>query len=288
MNITRTILAMLLLVSLAGNTSFAQNKKPAKKADAKEKTTTESAEKSYLITVTKLHRNIDHKGTAAEWKALEKEYFDKVTKKNDLIVGQEVLTHYFTEDNTEILLVTIYNSWADIENASAKNNELVKAAWPDETARNTFFDKREAFYANEHSDEILSTYPFAKLPKAEFTKPMIHYVRKDHFSFPKDGTEKEFRELLGKYRDEVINKNDFIKAYYPNVHAWGANKTEFTEVFVVESLADIEKMFDKDEELAKAAWPDKAGADAYWDKYNKYFTGKHSDYLYMSVPELTK
>lgn len=289
MNIARTIVAALLIALPLGNTSFAQNQKSAKKAVSKDKPMAESTEKPLLITVTKLHRNMEHKsGTLAEWKALEKEYLDKVVKKNDLIVGQEVLTHYFTGDNTEILLVTMYRSWGDIEKANDKDDELVKAAWPDEKARTAFFEKKDAYYANEHSDEILTAYPFAKIAKTPFTNPMLYYVRKEHFSFAKDGTEKEFKELLGKYRDEVINKNDFIKAYYPNVHAWGADKTEFTEVFVLDSLGDIEKMFDRDEELGNAVWPDKAARDAYWEKYEKYFTGRHGDYLYQSVPELTK
>jgi signal peptidase I len=289
MNIAKTFLATLVVALLIGNITFAQDKKPAKKPETKTMATASTAEKPMIITVTTLHRSMDGKaGTRDEWKALEKEYFDKVTKKNDLVIGQEVLTHYFTADNTEILLVSMYRSWADIENAGIKEDELVKAAWPDEKARNAFFDKKNAYYANEHSDEILESYPFAKNRAVAFTKPMLYYVRKSHFAFPKDGTEKEFKELMAKYRDEVVNKNEFIKAYYPNVHAWGADKTEFTEVYVVDSLGDVEKMFDRDDELAMSVWPDEAKRKEYNDKFDHYFTGFHGDHIYQSVPELTK
>src|SRR5512133_4136914 len=88
------------------------------------------------LTVTKLHRNLENKDiTMDDWKALEKEYFDKVTAKNELIVGGTVLVHYFTADNTEIMFVNAYKSWEDIEKASLRNDELAKAAWPDEKAR---------------------------------------------------------------------------------------------------------------------------------------------------------
>ncbi|HLA55147.1 MAG TPA: hypothetical protein VK623_03540 [Flavobacterium sp.] len=285
-------LAALSGVLLFGMPMAAQDKAAKDKTKAKDKTAvaaTAPADKQYIVTVTTLHWNMNLKDFSMDaWKAVEKEYYDKVTKKNDLIVGQEVLTHYFTADNTELLLVTMYDSWDAIEKAGAKDDELVKAAWPDEKARNAYFDKREAYYAPNHSDEIYRTYWGEKLAKAPFTKPMLFYVRKSHWAWPKDGTEKEFKELRGKYLDAVVFKNDFIKAYYPNVHAWGANNTEFTEVFVAESLGDIEKGFDRNKELFEATWTDEAKRKEFDDKYDKYFTGVHGDYIYRSVPELTK
>lgn len=246
-------------------------------------------EKSYLITVTKLHWNMELENFSnEEWMATEKEYLDKVVKKNEFIIGQEFLVHHFTEDNTEILLVTTYENWSAIEKAGDRDDELVKAAWPDEKARKAFFEKKSKFYAHHHSDEIYATIPGAKLPKANFDKDVLYYVRVSHFTYPKDGTEKEFTELNKQYFDAVINKNDLIKAYYPNRHAWGADNTEFTEVYVVETLADLEKALEKNRELFRVAWNDDAKRKAYWDKRNKYDDGRHSDYIYKLVHELTK
>lgn len=284
----RTLFAAIIGLLLFGNPAMAQDKKvtksktpetPAKPAEPKQR----------LLTVTTMHRNMDDKSLTMDgWKAIEKEYFNKVIMKNDLILGYEILTHYFTADNTELLLVKVYDSWEAIEKASNKEDELIKAAWPDEKARTAFFDKRQRYYAPNHSDEIYASFPGAKVPSANFTKPMLFYIRKSHWANPKDGTEKEFNELRNKYLSEVTRKNDFIKAYYPNVHAWGADNTEFTEVIVVETLADIEKAFDKDDELFKATWADEAKAKAFDDNYNKYFTGVHGDYIYRSIPELSK
>ena len=85
---------------------------------------TAQGDKSYLVTVTKLHWNMDLDNFSMdEWKAVEKEYLDKVVKKNDFIVGQEILLHSFTDDNTEILLVTTYDNWDAIEKAGDRDDE---------------------------------------------------------------------------------------------------------------------------------------------------------------------
>lgn len=223
-----------------------------------------------------------------QWKAVEKEYLDKVVKKNEFVLGQEILLHHFTEDNTEILLVTTYENWEAIKKADEKSSELEKAAWPDDKSRKAYFEKRGQYYAHNHSDEIYSTLPGAKLPQKSFDKDMLFYVRVSHFAFPKDGTMKEFQDLNKQLFDAVINKNDLIKAYYPNAHAWGADNTEFTEVFVVESLADLENALTKNGDLFKATWNDDAKRKAFGEKRGKYFTGVHGDYIYKLVHELTK
>ena len=286
----KTGLAVLFSALLMGNLSLAQENKKAKKSDAKTKTEVKSEKpQEALVTVTTMHRNLSKtNGSRDEWLALEKEYFDKVTKKNDLILGSNVLTHYFTPDNTEILMVHAYANWDDIEKSADKDEELIKAAWPDEAARKAFFNKRSSYYAGNHSDEIYRTIDGNKNMKSKPDKSMLYYVRKSHFSFPESGTEKDFMELFRKYVDAVTNKNDYVKAYYPHVHAWGANNTEFTEVFVVDQLADLEKMFDRDDELFKAMWTNDAEQRAFDDSFNKYFAGTHSDYIYQSVPELIK
>lgn len=271
MNATKTILAVLFTALLMGQPTTAQEKQQP------------------FVTVTTLHWNMDLDNfVQKDWLALEKEYLDKVVKKNEFILEQKVLTHYFTADNTELLLVTMYPSWDAIEKASEKSDALVKLAWPDEKARNAYFDKKDAYYQLRHSDEIYQGIDGAKLPAVKSDKPMLYYVRKSHFDSPKDGTRKEFDELFLKYRDAVTAKNEFVKAYFPNVHAWGADKTEFTEVFVLESLADVEKAFDKNSELFKLTWNDEAKRKDFDKKFGKYFTGMHGDYIYKSVPELEK
>lgn len=267
----KSMLTVFLIMLLLSNFSFAQETNP------------------YFVTATKMHWNMDMENFSMdEWKAVEREYLDKVVKKNPLIKGQLYLMHYFTADNTELILVTTYESWSDIEKAAEKTQELIKAAWPNEKDRRAFFTKRAKYYAKEHSDEIYATLPVQKTPKANFDKDMVYYVRVSHFAFPENGTDKEFDELSKQFFDAVINKNDLIKAYYPNEHAWGSDKTQFTEVFVVESLADLESALKKNGELYNANWNDDDKRKAFNEKMNKYTTGVHGDYVYRSVHELTK
>lgn len=239
-------------------------------------------EKPVFITMTTLHRSMDAK--ANDWKAAEQEYFDKVTSKNDLIIGSETLTHYYTNDNTEIILVSVYKTWEDIEKASTINDELIKKAWPDEKARTAFFEKYDKFYTPVHSDEIYqSITSVGEIPyKDQTKKPMIVYIRKSQMNMAGKGKNvKEFNE-------KITFKDPYIKAYYPYRHSWGSNSTDFNEAFFYDSLADLEKSGEKIDELIKSTWPNEKDADAFFDELEKSFTGKHSDYIYRNIPSLSK
>jgi len=223
-----------------------------------------------------------------EWKAVEKEFLDKVTLKNELILATNFGLHYMTADNTELVYVQLFNSWEDIDKANKRNAELSKLAWPDEAKRKAYFKKRDAYYGSYHSDEIYAPIPGAKPNLEESDKANLFYVRKSHLAFPEDGTKKEFNELRDPFVKEVIHKNKFIKGYYPYVHAWGADKRDFIEVFVVASLADLDKALDESGKLNKARFNNEAKQKAAGKKMGKYFTGFHGDYVYKSVPSLAK
>lgn len=241
------------------------------------------------ITVTTMHWNMDQEDFDLDtWKSVEKEYLDKVTKKNEYIIGTSFYLHQFTADNTELVYVQSYASWGDIEKAGDRNDELGKEAWPDEDARKAFFKKRNAYYAPEHSDEIYATMSGAKPLTEDPGKDLTLYLQIRHFSFSEDGSQKEFEEMRKEYLENVIHKNDVLIAYYPSVHAWGADRTEFVEAYLVESLGDIDKMFDKNTELLKAHWPDEAERKAAGKKARNYFTGVHSDFIYTYVSGLSK
>lgn len=246
-------------------------------------------ERPMFLTVTTIHWNLDKKDfNMDEWKALEKEYFDKVTMKNEYIVTANVLIHYFTADNTEVKIVTGYSSWENIEKANIRSEELAKEAWPDEKAREAFFKKQSAYYTNMHSDEIFSTLDGAKMMTVKPTKPIIYYIRVSHRSFPEDGKPEEIQALRKEYKENVIDKNHFIKGYYPSVHAWGSDGRDFVEAFTVESLGDLALSMEENQKLAKEHWPDEKAREAFFDKMDKYMTGFHADYIYRHVPELSK
>lgn len=245
--------------------------------------------KANYVTVTKMHFNMDNEDLSyKEWNMLQKEYFDKVTAKNELILGHNHLVHYFTEDNSEILNVNIYENWGTIESSQKRNAELIEKAWPDKTKREAFFKKLDGYYQDKHSDEIYVTMPFLKNTIIATDKQMVYYIRKSHFNLSMEGSNEEFDKLFKEYFEEVTMKNEFIKAYHTAAHAWGSDKTDFIEVFVVENLDAIEKSFKRDEELFNAHWKDEKSRKEFNKKLDKYFTPLHSDYLYRSVIGLQK
>ncbi len=249
----------------------------------------EDAKSPQFITVTTNHWNMDKEDfKMSEWKAAEKEYLEKVTMKNEFIMGASKYLHNMTPDNTEFISVQTFATWEDIGKFGARNDELEKAAWPDEAKRKAFLKNLGSYYANEHSDEIYAKIPGAKIMAEKPTKDMVCYIRKSHFAFPEDGTMEEFNKLRMEGNAGIVQKNQYVKAYYPNVHAWGSDKTEYFEAFFLDSIADLDKMFDRDAELMKEAFPDTEANKAKGKAYGKYFTGVHGDYLYTFIYDLTK
>lgn len=251
---------------------------------AQDTTSTAQEFEPVYITVTTLHRNQDPDYDFDAWKATEKEYFDKVTMKNDLILSSGFYTHYFTPDNSEVAFVNVYKNWEDIEKADEKNDELVKAAWPDEKARTAFFDKQRKYYTPMHSDEIYVSLPYTIEVADNSEEPKVVYVRYSEMALNGEGKP----GLIKEYFEKVTKKNPLIKAYYTHRHLWGSNSRQFAEVFEYDNFADIEKSFDEIEKLEKQAWPDEAKRKEFMKNRNKMFTGKHSDYIYWTVPGLMK
>ncbi|MDO7137776.1 hypothetical protein [Algibacter lectus] len=254
-------------------------------------TTLQAQEKKEVkyVTVTKSHWNLDKKDfKMSEWKAAEKEYLDKVIKKNEYILSASTYIHNLTPDNTEVLSSMSYASWEDIDKQVERSAELEKEAWPDEAERKAFLQNLNSYYSNQHSDEIYSPLFGAKFLAESPTKDMVLYVRKSYLAFPKDGTMKEFEDLRLEGNTIITQKNEYIKGYFPYVHAWGADKTEYIEAYFLDSLEDIEKMFDKDDELFNAGYARSEENKVKLEAWSTYFTGVHGDYVYTFIHDLLK
>jgi len=234
---------------------------------------------SVFLTATTVHRSTDPNVDFTDWLKTEKEYFDKVTSKNDLLIGSGYYHHYFTPDNTETILVSVYKTWEDIDKANEITNKLIEEGWPDEAARKAFFEKQNSYYSPEHSDEIYQTMPFTIPVKTDSKEPLVYYVKKNTMGQGGSG----FKE----YFENVTQKNKFIKGYYTHRHLYGANSRDAIEVFVFDNLGDIESSFDENTRLEKEHWADEAKAKEFFEGYSKMFT-KHGDYVYHNVPELQK
>ncbi|RED45718.1 hypothetical protein [Seonamhaeicola aphaedonensis] len=264
MKTTNHFLSALFVFLLAFSTStiFAQDE--------------EVNEPKYL-TATTMYWNKNYEGSPEEWRATEKEYMEKVTSKNEHIMWSGYFTHLFTENSNEVIYVQNYPSWEAIEKATARNAELEKEAWPDEEERKAFLDKMNSAYSIYHSDEIHAIIPGAKYLEGGMQKDMIMYLRVNKMAYPEDGSFDEFSAFMKKLREEVIYKNEFIKGYYPSRHAWGNDKRDMTEAVLLDSMADLDKMFNRNQELMKEAFTEEEGK-----AFGKYYKG-HGDYLYTAI-----
>lgn len=234
-------------------------------------------ERPMYVTVTTMYWNNESDMTNEEWVAGEKEYMEKVTKKNEHIIWSGYATHLMTPNSNEVLYAQTYASWDAIDKAADRNTELEKEAWPDEASRRAFLTKMNSAYKIYHSDEIYATLPGAKQLSGELPDGAIVYIRKNKRAFPEDGSGEEYRNLRKKMLENVINKNDFLRAYYPSQHAYGSDRRDFIEIFYLNSLADLDKAFDKNEELMKNAFTEEEAK-----AMGKYFSG-HGDYVYSII-----
>lgn len=241
------------------------------------------------VTMTTMHWNMEMKDFKKEdWIATEKEFLEKVTNKNEHILSAGFYLHNISADNSELIYVQSFASWNAIDLAAKRNEELIKAAWTDESVRDAYFKKRSAYYVDKHSDEIYGTMPFAKPLTEEVNDKMIVHYRVSHLKYSEDGSEKEFMDTFKEYNDHVTQKNEHIKAYYPMIHSYGSDKRHFAEATFLNSLGDIDKMYEKDDELFNAHWTTEESKKEMGDIASKYFTGWHSDAIYSVVPELRK
>lgn len=269
----RFFTAMLAILLLSTTTVLAQD---------------EPKRPEYVI-MTIMHWNMDMKDFKMDaWKAVEKEYLDKVTKKNEHIVAAGFYLHNISADNSELIYVEAYPDWNAIDLATKRNAELAKEAWADEAERKAFFKKQGAYYADYHSDEIYATMPNAKILSEEPKDKMIVHLRTTHLAFPEDGSGDEFMKTFTEYVENVTHKNEHIKAYYPMMHAYGSDRRQFVEATFLNGLADLDNMFERDRELFNEHWSDEASKKEMNEKASKYFTGFHSDAIYSVVPELRK
>ncbi len=241
------------------------------------------------ITVTTLYWNLDREPTDSnDWMEIEKEYLEKVTKKNEFIMAASYYMHLYTENSNESKYVQTYASWADIEKAQNRNAELEKLAWPDEAKRTAFLDNRQSFFVDFHSDEIYVPIAGGKYLTERPSEDMVTYVRISKMAFPKDGSNEEFMKLHTQFINATVMNNDKIKAYYPNVHGWGSDRTDFIEAFYLDSMDDLDDMNSGLSDAVNAQWPDETARKAFFKNYNKYFKGEHGDYLYTYIAELSK
>ena len=86
------------------------------------------------------------------------EYHQKVTMKNELILSEKTMWHFWTDDSRELVTITEYADWSSIEKAGDRGGELEKQAWPDAKQRADFMKKMSGHFSH-HKDAIYNGLP---------------------------------------------------------------------------------------------------------------------------------
>jgi hypothetical protein len=245
----------------------------------------ENDESVLYVVFRKTHWNFENEeGNYERWMELEKAYHENVVMKNELIVGTQVFTHHYSPDNSEVFFVTAYANWEDILNAGDRNWELTQEAWPDEDERRAFFQERNSYTLNRHSDEIYVTVPNNKSVQATGSEPMLVYIQTHKMSF-------DFGENWGdkrtEYIEHVIHTDPLIKGFYNLRHMYGSDNRDLLEIYFYDNMADMNASLQGRWNLVETHWPDEEERMAFFKEYGGWNTG-HSDAFYMNFPELAK
>lgn len=115
-------------------------------------------EQARYYTVTTWKVDIPDDGSRAEFNQMMEEWAEKITRKNSKISNEWVMRHQSGSDSRDLVVITEYASWNDIEAAQKEQTKLVEAAWPDKKVRDAHMKKLFRYFVS-HSDEIYTGVP---------------------------------------------------------------------------------------------------------------------------------
>jgi hypothetical protein len=116
-------------------------------------------EKPHVYTVTTTEFIFPDDGSFAVWDSLNTLYMDNVINKNEYIISQRALRHMWGNNSLDLVFITEYNSFSDIEKAQARNTELFREAWATSEERQAYNRAVNNYFGNRHSDEIYQEDP---------------------------------------------------------------------------------------------------------------------------------
>ncbi len=111
-------------------------------------------EDPHVYTVTTLEFSFPDGGSSAEWDSLNTLYMENVINKNEYIISQRALRHMWGHNSEDLVYITEYKSFTDIEKGQERNTELFREAWATSEERQAYNDAANKYFGNHHSDEI--------------------------------------------------------------------------------------------------------------------------------------
>ena len=111
-------------------------------------------EDPHVYTVTTTEFTFPDGGSSAAWDSLNTLYMDNVIKKNEYIISQRVLRHMWGNNSLDLVFITEYKSFTDIEKGQNRTAELFRETWATSEERQAYNKAVGKYFGNRHSDEI--------------------------------------------------------------------------------------------------------------------------------------
>ena len=97
---------------------------------------------------------------------------------------------------------------------------------------------------------------------------------------PEGGSSAERDSLLTIFRENGVNKNEFIVNQTIMTHLYGSNSSDYVVMSEHKSISDMEKAQSRNLELFREFMPDDKERAEFFDAIFSYF-GSHSDEIYQ-------
>lgn len=93
-------------------------------------------------------------GSMAEWDKLNTLYMKNVVNNNEFIISQRTLRHMWDHNSLDLVYITEYKTFGDIEKGQARNTELFCGTWTTPEERQAYNRAVNNYFGDRHSDEI--------------------------------------------------------------------------------------------------------------------------------------
>ncbi len=98
-------------------------------------------------------------GSWAEFDSLSALVTKNVVSKNDKILSQRIVRHFWGSNSRQLIFIREYANIEDVVRDDDTGTKLFEAAWKTEEERKAFSDAYGKYFRGEHSDEIYSEIP---------------------------------------------------------------------------------------------------------------------------------
>ena len=230
-------------------------------------------------------------GSVAERDSLESIFTEAVILKNDKILSQQSMQHYYGPDSRDWIVVRECASWADIDAARLENRKLSREMWPDRAERQAFFKELNKYWLPMHGDEVyvgLDAFEKRPIHMASADKNHIFAMNTTKINFPDGGSVARRDSMLTMVHEAVTMKNDKIISQRILNHRYGSDRRDWITITEYANWEDIAEAGNMGRDLRRERWPDEAERRAFNRELGTYFLEEHSDQIYTGLSKFEK